>query len=180
MRNIAEAAGMLSGSIYYHFASKEEMLVAVYEEGVRRITARVDAAIARNHLPWERLTAACVAHLEALLNRGDYAQVVVRVLPRDAKSAARQLIALRDRYEVRFRRLIDELDLPATINRRYLRLLLMSVLNWAPVWYRPNRDSPETIARCFVDILKEPLLGKRDNMTSGLPFSCAPAKVLNQ
>ena len=101
--------GILSGSIYYHFASKEEMLVAVYEEGVRRITARVDAAIARNHLPWERLTAACVAHLEALLNRGDYAQVVVRVLPRDAKSAARQLIALRDRYEVRFRRLIDEL-----------------------------------------------------------------------
>src|ERR1700752_2149636 len=33
MRDIAKAVGMLSGSIYYHFNSKEEMLLAVYEEG---------------------------------------------------------------------------------------------------------------------------------------------------
>ena len=31
MRDIAREVGMLSGSIYYHFPSKEEMLLAVYE-----------------------------------------------------------------------------------------------------------------------------------------------------
>ena len=36
---------MLPGSIYYHFPSKEEMLLAVYEEGLRHIAERVDAAV---------------------------------------------------------------------------------------------------------------------------------------
>ncbi|MGH7917667.1 MAG: helix-turn-helix domain-containing protein, partial [Candidatus Binataceae bacterium] len=45
MRDIAKAVGMLSGSIYYHFDSKEEMLVAVYEEGARRFSEAVDSAV---------------------------------------------------------------------------------------------------------------------------------------
>lgn len=48
MRDIAKAVGMLSGSIYYHFESKEEMLLAVYEEGKRRIADEVDAAVAKD------------------------------------------------------------------------------------------------------------------------------------
>jgi AcrR family transcriptional regulator len=48
MRDIAAASGMLAGSLYYHFASKEELLVAVYAEGVRRISVSVRAALARD------------------------------------------------------------------------------------------------------------------------------------
>jgi len=47
MRDIASAVDMLPGSLYYHFAAKEDLLVAVYEEGVRLITEKVRAAIAR-------------------------------------------------------------------------------------------------------------------------------------
>ncbi|MDF0528364.1 TetR/AcrR family transcriptional regulator [Tsukamurella sp. 8F] len=47
VRDIAEAAGMLSGSLYHHFASKEAMLVEVlrdFMEGLlRRFTDIVDA-----------------------------------------------------------------------------------------------------------------------------------------
>jgi len=35
MRDIAQAAAMLPGSLYYHFAAKEDLLAAVYEAGVR-------------------------------------------------------------------------------------------------------------------------------------------------
>ena len=38
-RDIAKATGMLPGSLYYHFASKDDLLVAVFEEGVQRISA---------------------------------------------------------------------------------------------------------------------------------------------
>ena len=34
MRDIAQDCGMLPGSLYYHFAAKEDLLVAVYERGV--------------------------------------------------------------------------------------------------------------------------------------------------
>ena len=44
IRDIVKVAGMLPGSLYYHFANKDELLVAVYAEGVRRINAAVEAA----------------------------------------------------------------------------------------------------------------------------------------
>ena len=34
IRSIVRAVGMLPGSLYYHFANKDELLFAVYAEGV--------------------------------------------------------------------------------------------------------------------------------------------------
>src|SRR5512134_887425 len=67
MRDIAAAAGMLAGSLYYHFASKDDLLVAVYAEGVKRIGAAVEQALRGGGEPWERLERVCAAHLTALL-----------------------------------------------------------------------------------------------------------------
>ncbi len=156
MRNIAGATDMLPGSIYYHFASKEELLLAIYAEGVRRIAARVDAAVARATDPMKRLEAACVAHLEMLLADSDYAQVVVRVLPEDVPAVSARLTVLRDDYEERFRRLIAALALPRG-RRRYARLTLLGALNGAQTWYRAGGDSPARIARRVLECLREPL-----------------------
>ena len=156
MRDIGRATDMLAGSIYYHFASKDALLVAVYTECVQRIAERVDAAVARATDPIKRLEAACVAHLEMLLTDSDYAQVVVRVLPEDAPAVSARLTALRDDYEERFRRLIDALGLPKS-RRRYARLTLLGGLNGAQAWYRPGGDSPARIARRVLECLREPL-----------------------
>ncbi len=154
MRDIAAASGMLAGSLYYHFASKDELLVAVYAEGVRRISASVRAALARDLDPWGRLEAVCAAHLAALLEDSDYAQVVIRVRPDDAPAAAARLIALRDDYERLFARALDKLPLVRRTDRRSLRLMLLGALNWSQTWYRSGRDSPEVIARQFVRLLR--------------------------
>jgi AcrR family transcriptional regulator len=152
-RELAAAVGMLPGSIYYHFPSKNDLLVAVYDEGVRRIEAAVERAVDGVDDPWQRLEVACTAHLEALLDGGAYARVVVRVQPEDAGDAADDLIALRDRYEALFSGLIAALDLPDVSARRALRLLLLGALNWVQHWYRPGRDTPRTIVRRFMGLL---------------------------
>lgn len=153
MRDIASAVGMLPGSIYYHFASKDELLVTVYREGVSRIAERLDAAVAGKKEPWQQLEAACIAHLQTLLDHSDYAQVVIRVLPDDAPAVRVRLAALRDQYEERFKDLVAALDLPAYVDRHYLRLLLLGALNWSQVWYRRGGDSPRTIAKRFLQVL---------------------------
>lgn len=156
-RDIAAAVGMLPGSLYCHFASKEDLLVAVYEEGVRRIGEAVTAAIGRKSDPWRRLEAACVAHLDVLLNSSDYAQVVVRVRPSDVPKVAGRLIALRDGYERLFSDLLAPLRLPPGTDRRYLRLMLLGALNWSQNWFRPGGDPPSRIARQFLDLLRRSL-----------------------
>ena len=155
MRDIAESAGMLAGSLYYHFKGKEDLLAAVYEAGVEQLTAAASAAAARETEPWARLEVACVAHLETLLKQSDYAQVLIRVLPEDVPPVAARLRALRTGYEDIYRALIADLSLPAGADRRTLRLMLLGALNWSHFWYREDgRDSPRAIARRFLRLLR--------------------------
>ena len=156
VRDIARAVGILPGSLYCHFDTKEALLVAVYVKGVQQITDSVRAAIAQESQPWERLEAACVAHLEAILHDDDYAQVVVRVRPADVPVAHDSLIDLRNQYEALFAGLIKDLPLPRTVDRRVMRLLLIGAMNWSQVWWRPEgRFNPRTIARKFIALLRQ-------------------------
>ncbi|MDX1376191.1 MAG: TetR/AcrR family transcriptional regulator [Burkholderiales bacterium] len=156
MRDIAQAASMLPGSLYYHFAAKEDLLAAVYEAGVRDIAGAVRAAVARETDPWARLEAACIAHLETVLKRADTAQVLIRVLPEHVPAAAARLKRLRATYEGVFRELVDALPLAAGADRRTLRLMLLGALNWTRFWYREGGgDTPRTIARRMLRLLRE-------------------------
>jgi AcrR family transcriptional regulator len=156
MRDIAESAGMLAGSLYYHFRGKEDLLAAVYESGVHHLKSAVESAAARETDPWDRLEAACVAHLETLLRRSDYAQVLIRVLPEDVRPVAARLRALRAEYETVFRDLVGALPLAAGGERKTLRPMLLGALNWSHFWYREDgRDSPRQIARRFVRLLQQ-------------------------
>jgi len=156
MRDIAVEVKMLPGSMYYHFASKEELLVAVYRAGVTELQTATATAMAAASEPWARLEALCAAHLETVMRDSDYAHVLIRVMPDDIPAAAERLRELRDSYEAVFRDAIAQLPLPARSDRRALRLMLIGALNWAALWFDPQgRDTPRVLARKFVGLLKE-------------------------
>jgi AcrR family transcriptional regulator len=159
MRDIAAAVGMLPGSLYYHFPSKEELLVAVYRTGVERVASAVRAAVAEVDGPWERLEAGCRAHLAALLGGSDFAQVVIRIFPGDAPGVEDRLAELREGYERQFRELVEALPLAADADPRLVRLFLLGALNWAQFWYRPGGAGAAEIAAGFVRLLRA---GARD------------------
>ncbi len=157
---------MLPGSLYYHFAAKEDLLVAVYEAGVRELRDAVRAALTHQEEPWARLEAACGAHLETVLRNSDYAQVLVRVLPTDVPGASARLKALRSEYENQFRELVAALPLAADADRKIFRLMLLGALNWSRFWFseeaigarrpRPSRrETPQGLARKFTQLLRE-------------------------
>jgi len=157
VRDIAAAAGMRPSAVYYFFCSKEDLLEAVYAEGVQRISTAVEQAVAGRRAPWRRLEAAAAAHLSTLLDPGDYAAVVAGVLPKEGDEFGRRLIVHRDRYEAQFARLMAALPLAPKTNRGYLRLALLGALNAVPTWYRPGGDAPEKIAAQIVALFREPL-----------------------
>lgn len=154
LKEIAEAGGILPGSMYHYFRSKQDLFVQVHDEGFKDLNAEVDKAIAHVKDPRQRLEAACAVHLRLLLSIDTLAIFTghsLSFMP-DLGMLTKRMLKIRDAYETRLRVMIDALDLPAHIDRTQFRLALLGALNWTPVWYRPGKNSPSGIARSLVEI----------------------------
>lgn len=156
MRDIAAAVDMLPGSLYYHFPSKEEMLLAIHERVVGDMTEAVRKEVSKSSNPWERLERAAVAHLEGLLGSGNLVSIISPNFAEDRETLNEQLKAQRRSYEKIFRDLFAELDIAPGAERGLLRLQLLGALNWVPVWYKPEQKmSPAKIAKTFVQSIRK-------------------------
>ncbi len=156
IRDIARAVGMLPGSMYYHFKSKEDLLLAVYRKGVARFEAAIAEALGQTASePWQAIEAACAAHLSTLLDGGDYARIVspefVRSFP---PSMLPILNAERDRYERYFEKLIAALPLDPQTDRWLFKVALFGSLNWSQTWYRKGHYTPSDIAAAFIAMFR--------------------------
>jgi AcrR family transcriptional regulator len=151
LREICEAAGILPGSMYYHFRSKEDLYVQLHAEGFRQVTEAVDRALQGKTDPWERLESAIAAHLGELVKHSDVAGVTGASLFHAAPPALQRRLN-RDRapYESLFRELIDALPLPPDVEQSLLRLSLLGAMNWTRIWYRPGKKTPKQIAHHLV------------------------------
>lgn len=152
MRDIATAVNILPGSLYHHFPSKEDLFVAVYAFAVSQSLDAVRAAIANRTDPWARLEAACIAHTQGLLDTNNYAAVLISHL--SVSNLPNQVVTLRDSYESVFKELIAELPLPSGIDRRIFRLGLLGSMSWTITWYRPGGETPATIVRKLLSIIR--------------------------
>lgn len=154
VRDIAAAVGMMAGSVYHHFAAKEEVFVAVHQEGFRQLIAGVEAAAARGRSPWHSLELACAAHLQAVVEGNAILRIAASGLFAIHEGQLQLRLAPdRQRYDDIFRRLLAELDLPRRVDRSLLRLNLFGALNWSLLWYRPGRKTPAQIAHQLVGVL---------------------------
>ena len=160
LQEICAAAGILPGSLYYHFKSKEDLFIKVHAEGFRQLNEAVDRAVTRESDPWRRLEAACAAHLTLLVASDDVSLVAGTSLFHPAEpSLQRRLNRDRIAYEERFRAMIAALPLPHDVDQTLLRLTLLGALNWSKVWYQPGRKTPDEIAHHLVHKVLRQSLG---------------------
>lgn len=157
MRDIAREAGMLAGSMYYHFSSKEDLIVATYEEGKRLISTAVLEAIDGVEDPWERLTQAAIAHMNTLFGGNNFSILLCADISRTAPTLRSRLIEIRDSYDKLFMDLIEDLPLAEDMDKGLLRLNLLGSLNWSTSWYRPGGQTPAQIGAFFVKVMRDGL-----------------------
>jgi AcrR family transcriptional regulator len=133
VREIAQAMGMTSGSLFYHFASKEDLLVAIMEEGVRDIMQSVrDGLAGEARLP-ERLLSMVRSHLKALLGPRLDAMTVLLYEWRSLSPAAQaRVMALRDAYDALWLAPISEAAALGLVDPDVVlvRQTVLGALNW--------------------------------------------------
>ena len=145
IRDIADAVGLLSGSLYYHIKSKEELFLEVHHFAMERSKSELRKASAGLTDPWERLKAVCVRHVEMQVDPKSITVPLMADLRVVSAPLRDAMIAQRDEYELYFRELIAALPLPPTVDRGLTRLLLLTLLNNVVRWYRPGKRTPEEI-----------------------------------
>lgn len=155
-RDIAEAVGMRSGSPFYHFRSKQELLKAAMIEGLDAGHARLTQAIAGIADPERRLRVLVRTHLGALLDDSCHSPMLIGET-RSLDAAARaEITAAFDRYQVPWQATLDELAAQGKLasSAAPVRLLLFGMLNWSSHWYRPDgKLSVDEIADSVVALL---------------------------
>ena len=147
IRDIAGAVGMRSGSPFYHFKTKHDMLRAVVLEGMDAFNAAVARAAKSGKSPRATFEAMLRAHLGQLLGEEgrDFAATLLHESRHLDPEAQAEVVALTDRYETVWQNALKDLKRAGLIadDSPVARLFLMGALNWTVQWYRP--DGSKTI-----------------------------------
>lgn len=147
IRDIAHQVGLLPGSIYHHFPSKEDLFVAIHREGFRQLVIRSENATRTEANPWKRLELACAVHIDSSVAGNAIARITaIGLFAIHEDRLQKRLERDRKNYDQRFRKLVADLDLPGTTDRSIFRLALLGALNWTLIWYRPGKKTPKSIA----------------------------------
>ncbi|EAQ02473.1 transcriptional regulator, TetR family protein [Pseudooceanicola batsensis HTCC2597] len=169
LRKIAGAAGIKAASIYYHFGSKDEIVVAVLDRGIRVVhdsMRQAVSALPENTGAEAILRTAIQAHLRALLDLSDYTSANVRIFGQVPQPVRDANLPLRRAYEAEWdallTRLRDDGALKRDVDIRRLRLMLIGALNATLDWFDPDRGSADALSRSYADVFLNGILQRQD------------------
>lgn len=161
LSEIGKKAGTFAGSMYYHFASKEELVEEVLNQGTTRVAevvAQAAAALPEGGSHRARIRMAFRAHLNQMLLRDDFIVAYWRIIDQvPANVRARHLKKPRD-YGDFWRKLIADAvtagEIRSDVQQTILRLVLVGSSVYALDWYSPRGEmDPDDIADALIDML---------------------------
>jgi len=153
LKDIAERAGLQTGSLYYHFDGKEDLVEAVLSagtEGALAATREAVAALGPKADPLARLRAAIAAHLRVVLSESSYASANLRILGQVPEAIREKHLRRQRVYGAFWKRLLRDAAsagaVRSDLDLSVVRMLTLGALNWSVEWYRKGRRSPNEIA----------------------------------
>src|SRR6516225_276742 len=157
VRDIADEVGILKGSLYHHFESKEALLYLVVKEPIAQMY-RMIAEIAVAKVPAsEKLRRAISAHLEAFDRH--YPHLFVYLREREAvKRRFREKIGFSPKeYERCWQQILSEGvksgEFRSDLDIQVASYGLLGMLNWLYKWYDPQgRLSVREVAEQFITL----------------------------
>ena len=152
LRQLADTVGMKAGSLYYHFASKDDLLTEILRRGIDVMQTAFDEAEAStgSARPVDRIEAHVRAHLSALFENGPYTAAHVMTF-RTAPEAVREIVVpLRDAYEARWTEMLRLLQadgaIQPTVDVNVIRLVLFGAMNASVEWFDTDRGNLDRFA----------------------------------
>jgi len=160
MRDIARAAGLSTGNLYYYFRNKQELVYACQDRALDRLLEVLAAAKDRPDSA-ECLGALVEGHLHVVMSGGASLHLDLDDLPRPL---FKKIVQKRDKYERGVRDLVAEGQREGMVRPGAPKLqafALLGALNWVARWYRPGEGDRDEIIQSFRDQMLRGLLWHR-------------------
>ncbi|MGI9030405.1 MAG: TetR family transcriptional regulator [Ilumatobacteraceae bacterium] len=151
LSDIAERAGIQTGSLYYHFGSREELLAEILRLGIENAWDHVRTAVDAlppDAAPIERVAAAIRAHTMAVLELSDYASAQTRIVGQVPPILASAHRREQRRYGEYWNGLLeaarDADELAPGLDLFTARMLAFGAMNWTAEWSVAQREADAT------------------------------------
>ncbi|WP_417465421.1 TetR/AcrR family transcriptional regulator [Kordiimonas sp.] len=144
VRDIAAATGILSGSLFHHFANKQEILFTAMAMTTRDMGVRAEKAVAGISDPVAQLKALVLCELYSIHREDGQAAYVLVDEWRSLDEVSREkVLALRDgSYEKCWDAALEGCDALGLLKSppKVARQLIRGALAWTRNWYRADGD----------------------------------------
>lgn len=159
IREIAEEAGMLSGSLYAHIQTKEDLLYEVVMQAADRFLGAIEPLVTADLPAAEKLLQAMIAHAEVVAASRAHATVFMHEWKGLSPARRAEVAARRKAYEQRLGQILTDGTLRGEfqpLDERMARLLILSAVNWIYEWYDPTGPlSPADVADRYWRLILE-------------------------
>ena len=167
MQDLADALGLLRGSLYAHIGSKQELLFDVVDQGARRFLERGERALLRDAPSPQRLRDFLVGHIEVAIEQLDAGRVFLNEWRYLDDALQQDIKAKRDAYEEMIRGIlrdgVDAGELRADLDISLAARLVLSCGNWIYSWYRLDGElSPSAVGEAFADMIIGGLVAREE------------------
>jgi AcrR family transcriptional regulator len=163
MQDIADAVGLLKGSLYYYIAGKEDLLFEIHERFMAVILTKASAREQATDLsPRQRLEAIITDLLELIRDYRAYVEVFFRARYNLSGPRWEAIHQKREQYERIVRAIIEEGQrvgaFRADLDPKIVTFGIFGMCNWSYQWFQPEgRYSATQIAAIFIALVLDGL-----------------------
>lgn len=143
LADVAAAAGIQTGSMYYYFKSREHLVVEMLRLGWKRTNALVRFsvdALPSDATALDRFSTAVTAHLLSVLRNSIHSSALVRIVGQIPESVREQTVTQQRAYLNYLRGLVQDAiasgEIWSDLDPAAVTMLVSGALNWAVEWYR--------------------------------------------